>query len=381
MKRVLRLLLFLVILVGIFFSCRQYQTQILDFFDPPTARERYVRKFKNDTLRIQRWQREFQKAVNDSFTIPTPYAEGVNVTPNEFKAFTYDFSVTEGSLTKILLQPLDTSQQLFYQLVRIHTDKVVEEGIASGKPTTVQSDQPGPYKLIVQPSVETAEPFAVRFLKLPHYAFPVSGKGNAAVQSFWGASRDGGRRKHEGIDIFAKSGTPVVASVDGYVMRTGNRGLGGKQVWLKESLLGSSLYYAHLDRIAVAKGTKVRVGDTLGFVGNTGNAKHTPPHLHFGIYKRYRAVDPLPFVKTYPSPSIDTTYQFREYYRLTRTANIRKGPGTQHEKIERLSPKQPIEVIGKSNQWYRIVVSDTLRGFVHQSLIRPITEEVVAKVP
>ena len=379
MKRVLRLLLFLVILVGIFFSCRQYQTQILDFFDPPTARERYVRKFKNDTLRIQRWQRKFQDAAADSFQIPLPYAEHVRVEKDDFAAFTYDILGTEGCFTKIQLQSKDSTQSLFYHLIHTNKARPVDEGVATKAKTILLPDEPGSYKLIVQPSMETTESFAIHILKAPRYAFPVLGKGNAAVQSFWGASRDGGRRKHEGIDIFAKRGTPVVASVDGYVMRTGKRGLGGKQVWLKESILGNSLYYAHLDRILVSKGNKVQVGDTLGYVGNTGNAKHTPPHLHFGIYKNgYQATDPLPFIKTYPSPKVDINYRFRNRYQLSGLANLRNGPGIHFKKTNQLSQTQSIEILGKSEKWYRIT-SDTLRGFIHQSLIRPVENDMLVK--
>ena len=57
-----------------------------------------------------------------------------------------------------------------------------------------------------------------------------------------------------------------------------------------------SVYYAHLDEQLVSQGQRVKKGDTLGLVGNTGNAKHTPPHLHFGIYTYNGAIDPLPFI-------------------------------------------------------------------------------------
>ncbi len=71
---------------------------------------------------------------------------------------------------------------------------------------------------------------------------------------------------------------------NGRIGFTGEKGLGGKQVWLRDTKRGQSLYYAHLDSIAKTSGS-VKTGDTLGFVGNTGNARTTPPHLHFGIYK------------------------------------------------------------------------------------------------
>jgi murein DD-endopeptidase MepM/ murein hydrolase activator NlpD len=68
-----------------------------------------------------------------------------------------------------------------------------------------------------------------------------------------------------------------------------------------------NLYYAHLDKQLVHAGQLVKKGDTLGLIGNTGNAKHTPSHLHFGIYGDHGAIDPWPFVnqseKSAPIPA------------------------------------------------------------------------------
>nr|WP_262902899.1 M23 family metallopeptidase [Salegentibacter lacus] len=90
--------------------------------------------------------------------------------------------------------------------------------------------------------------------KNPAYLFPVSEGINANVQSYWGANRDGGARSHEGIDIFAKRGTPVVAATNGSIGYKGEKGLGGKQVWLRDRKRNQSLYYAHLDSIANVSG-------------------------------------------------------------------------------------------------------------------------------
>lgn len=128
------------------------------------------------------------------------------------------------------------------------------------------------------------------------FIFPVAGK-KANVGSFWGAKRDGGKRKHEGIDIFAKKGTPVLAISDGLITRVSNMPLGGKVVWMRSSVKNWSVYYAHLDEQWVVEGQYVRKGDALGTVGNTGNARTTPPHLHFGIYTNRGAMDPYPHVK------------------------------------------------------------------------------------
>lgn len=74
-------------------------------------------------------------------------------------------------------------------------------------------------------------------------------------------------------------------------------------MWLWSPSRGLALYYAHLDRHAVSRGDRVGTGDIVGYVGTTGNARGTPPHLHFGIYARGEgAIDPAPFVVDPPRP-------------------------------------------------------------------------------
>ena len=137
--------------------------------------------------------------------------------------------------------------------------------------------------------------------------FPVAGK-QSNIGSFWGAVRGGGKRKHKGIDIFAKKGTPVVAICDGIIVSSGNTTRGGKHLWLQSFRHPWKAYYAHLDQKKVSVGQVVKKGQVIGTVGNTGNAKHTPAHLHFGIYKTFGgAVNPLPYVKNSPKINVNTT--------------------------------------------------------------------------
>jgi hypothetical protein len=125
--------------------------------------------------------------------------------------------------------------------------------------------------------------------------FPVKGRKDDAVGSMFGMPRDFGKRHHEGVDIFAPRSTPVLAVADGRVTPRENE-LGGNIVWL--STPGVSYYYAHLERPAVSAGQHVRAGDVIGFVGNSGNAVTTDPHLHFGVYRWGKgAIDPLPLLQ------------------------------------------------------------------------------------
>lgn len=132
-------------------------------------------------------------------------------------------------------------------------------------------------------------------------AMPVQGVRRADVGDSWHAQRDGGDRQHEGQDIFAPPGTPVLSATDGYVVRVGENELGGQTV----SVMGAGgriYYYAHLDKYAedIAVGNRVTTATVLGYVGTTGNAAGTSPHLHFGVYSSGGAINPLPLLTDRP---------------------------------------------------------------------------------
>ncbi|MEQ8834493.1 MAG: peptidoglycan DD-metalloendopeptidase family protein [Miltoncostaeaceae bacterium] len=127
---------------------------------------------------------------------------------------------------------------------------------------------------------------------------PRTSRGTAYLQVFpvigeytyfddFGAPRHQG--SHEGTDIMADKGTPLVAVVDAKVDRVQRteRGLGGLYVWLERSD-GTEYYYAHMAAVApgLSEGQSVKAGDILGTVGNTGDARHGAAHLHFEIRPR-----------------------------------------------------------------------------------------------
>ncbi|HSD16466.1 MAG TPA: M23 family metallopeptidase [Thermomonas sp.] len=123
---------------------------------------------------------------------------------------------------------------------------------------------------------------------------PVDGVRVRAIADTWGGVRDGGRR-HQGTDIFAKRGTAVLSATDGVVVRIGDYGIGGRHAWVLGPG-GERHYYAHLEDWAPGLHTwqRLRRGDAIGRVGNTGNARTTPPHLHYGIYDASGALNPHP---------------------------------------------------------------------------------------
>ncbi len=124
-----------------------------------------------------------------------------------------------------------------------------------------------------------SSPGSSRFLD----AFPL-----AAANSYsddYGAPR--GQGPHEGNDILADRGAPVVAVSDAVVDRLSRteRGLGGIYIWLRRSD-GTEYYYAHLDSITpgLDEGSRVTAGQRVGANGNTGDARFGAPHVHFEIH-------------------------------------------------------------------------------------------------
>lgn len=113
---------------------------------------------------------------------------------------------------------------------------------------------------------------------------PVKGIKAARLTDTWGAARSRGRR-HEGIDIMADRGTKVLSATPGVVVDMRNNNLGGKVIWIAGPA-GSYHYYAHLDKHkrGLQVGDRVKKGQVIGYVGNTGNARGGSPHLHYGIY-------------------------------------------------------------------------------------------------
>jgi murein DD-endopeptidase MepM/ murein hydrolase activator NlpD len=128
-------------------------------------------------------------------------------------------------------------------------------------------------------------------------AMPVDGVEAERVADTFGAAR-GRDRSHQGVDIFAARGTDVLSATRGVVSSVREGGLGGRQVWVLGPA-GQRHYYAHLDDWApgLAEGDVVAEGSVLGSVGDTGNARGTPPHLHYGIYASHGAIDPLPLLR------------------------------------------------------------------------------------
>ncbi|PZW43913.1 SH3 domain-containing protein [Mesonia algae] len=372
MKNFLSLISVTILIFVGFISC----TKISEVLSSPTARETYHKEFKNRKAVIDKWQSTYSNATLDSIDVNLPYSEKGAFSYFQNKIYTYSFPLQRG-ISFTAKVSLDSLQDRVFINFFKKNDTLWEEVLSNNiqENTIIYTPKEnGEYKIIIQPEIASSSNFFIQLHISPTYYFPVAGKDNKAIQSFWGNPRDGGKRSHEGIDIFASRGTPTVAVTDGRITRTGNRGLGGKQVWLKESLFGNSIYYAHLDSILVNNGDRVKVGDTLGLVGNSGNARTTVPHLHFGIY-RNKAIDPLPFVyKTKSIQKDDFSKSFEEDYLVIKTAraNLRSGPSTSNKIIANLFQNDTIKLLGQHYDWLHIKTTYGKVAFLHKSLVEKL---------
>ena len=216
--------------------------------------------------------------------------------------------------------------------------------------------------------------------------FPVQDRTTSAILSVFGAERDAGRRRHHGVDIFAPRGTPVLSATNGQVTEVQNTDIGGKIVWISDPEEKVSVYYAHLDSQTVLPGAEINRGAVLGFVGNTGNAITTSPHLHFGIYQNTEGpVDPYFYLYKPSQDLVSVSAPLEHLGSSVRTINegirLRDGPSRRAAVLDEMGEHTPMRVIAASGSWYRVRLFDGRIGFVASHLIEtlssPLRSEIV----
>ena len=326
-----------------------------------------------ETALGREWTRASERAVAQPLSVTLPLNESGYFPADTPSAVGYRFELQRGRQLSVDLSfdGLDLPR-LFVDLFELRDGEPPQRvaSLTEGTTLTFAVPRDGGYVLRIQPELLRSGRFSVVQRTLASLPFPVSGLTAAAVQSEFGAARDAGRRQHEGIDIFAARATPAVAVVDG-VARTGTNALGGNVVWLRGPAFGGSFYYAHLERFAFEGTANVKAGDVLGYVGNTGNARTTAPHLHFGIYDR-GAIDPFPFIRADdPSPAISAgAAQINEWVRVTvtRTA-LRSGLTAAAPITAQLNRGSLARVNGATGTQLRVELPDRVVGYVDRSAV------------
>ncbi len=361
---------FLVLLLALLASCSKPQT-LAALFQKTTPHDDYARALDRAGLQEaalgRQWQQAADQALRDSLTVTLPVLETGYFRPEQPTAASYRYAVRAGELVhvRLTLAPGPVlAPRVFVDAFALPPGQrpellkwtATDTTTAGSYDYSYQATDDAQHLLRVQPELLAAGRYTLRLWRGPGLGlFPVKGRTDQAIGSFWGNARDGGARRHEGVDIFAPRGTPAVAATDGYITRTGESKLGGRVVWLADAQ-GQHLYYAHLDRQLVQPGQRVRAGDTLGLVGNTGNARTTAPHLHFGIYRAGRgAVDPWPFLhREDPIPTPLAGPDRRgEWVRSRPSQATRQLPAT-----------LPLLVLGQRAGWLRVALPSGQRRYV-----------------
>lgn len=380
-----RLLFIFVILTGLF-ACDEVPS-LEKSFKEQTPREAYLHALEDsglgDTKMVAAWRAAGRRALEDSTSIEAPLRETGHFRAEAPEAAGYCFDLQAGEVMQIRLERQPATVQLFIDFFRVElTDStsnylsVYNTDAASLDSLSFEPEEPGRFILRLQPELLADCRYTIELIRQPAYGyFPVSGKGNTDIWSFFGDPRDAGRRRHEGIDIFARRGTPVVAVTQG-IVRTRNRGLGGKQVWLRDQRRRQSIYYAHLDSQLVETGAVVRPGDTIGWIGNTGNAAGTSPHLHFGIYRWGEgAIDPQPYVARLPDElpelSADTSLLGQLGRILVSPSRLQAAPSFQADTRRVLSRHLPLHIEAAAGRWYRVRLPAGETGYVAANQIEP----------
>ena len=331
------------------------------------------------------WYQAGIQALGDTLRVAPPYRETGYFRAEEPTAYGFSFYLKEGQLCKIDLRVQPDSMKIFLELFGegTTTDTSKWKLLAEIDPKTNQleyvANKTGFYQLRLQAELLATGSYELDIGLSPSISFPVLGGRNHDIGGFWGDPRSE-RRKHKGVDIFAKKGTPVLASGLGTVSSVKTSERGGKTVWVRDDKFGHQQYFAHLDKQLVTEGQLVEKGDTLGTVGKTGNARNTPPHLHYGIYKTNGPVDPLPFIKMkrnkFSNPNIDIT-KLGGQFRIGKIAGkLFKSPYKKSKVIKTLNEHSPFLITGGAEGYYRIKTSNGHRGFIKKqnivSLKKPI---------
>jgi peptidoglycan LD-endopeptidase LytH len=246
------------------------------------------------------WLRTTRAALDEAKAVQMPFMELRELASADAAAYAFD--ALSGQTLEITLSRDETGSggRIYVEVFRVvevlgqalHERLTTLRPSASNARTKLPSD--GTYHVLVQSGATAGGGYRLTLELGAALPFPVVGAEAASIRGLFGASRDAGRRNHQGVDIFVQRLTPVLAVAGGRA-QPGRDALGGNTVWLNTP--GTSYYYAHLDRVAVRDQQQVKVGDVLGYVGNTGNADGTPSHLHFGVFRWGRdPVDPLPLL-------------------------------------------------------------------------------------
>lgn len=336
----------------------------------PSAREKYERQYTGAEALMAQWQQAFRDNAGNPLRVSDRFTATAQFTSENFYAAAFKIPVKQGDMLVLdVLSHTPATKIVIDAFTGVYSESSADSRLLEHGHWSRLIETSDTITVVIHPEIAFSGQLAFALYSQPSLGFPVAGKGNRDVQSFWGAARDQGARTHEGVDIFAKKGTPVVAASDGAISRTGHTGIGGKQVWLRSGTIERSLYYAHLDSIMVSDGQPVKKGDTLGTVGNTGNAAGGPPHLHFGIYSIGGAVDPYPYIRQ-RDQALPKTISISGTATVKAGSNLRTEPRTTSEIVATLDKNSTAYIMLATEDWLLVKTDGGKQGFVSKSRLQ-----------
>ncbi|WP_207497248.1 M23 family metallopeptidase [Aridibaculum aurantiacum] len=364
-------------------------------FGKKSPHEAYGDKLKSaglhETALGKQWFQAAERSLVNPVQVKLPYRETGYFSADQPRAAGVRFAAKRGEKININLSKKPTTGFMIYvDLWQPGSASNTSPKLLSSADTTdatleYEVKQEGTYLVRLQPELLKGGEYTLSITTAPSLAFPVSPDAKSNIGSFWGANRDGGARRHEGIDIFAARRTPLVAAADGVIGAVNENNLGGKVVWLRPLNRDYTLYYAHLDEQLVQPGQRVKAGDVIGLMGNTGNAKTTSPHLHFGIYAAGGAVDPLPFVNknTKEAPRVTAPLQhLAKKVKTTRSTSLTANADGSGKTIS-LDANTVLVVEAAAENKFRATLPDGTSGYIASSMVadidKPIRKTTISK--
>ena len=374
------------ILLSIFlFSCK---TGTVNLFKPASPHEQYERKLTSTgfdkTAAGRAWIVAAQSSLQKPLQIKLPFKDRGYFSAEAVPAVAYTFAATKGQKISISMSQKPAENfRIYVDLLSFENQKMKSLAFIDTVKNAVEYEisNTGDYMIRLQPELLTSGEYTLEINYGPSLAYPIKTTSRNNIQSFFGDGRDANTRKHEGIDMFAPRLTPVIAAAEGTVTRVNENNLGGKVVWMRPNGKDYTLYYAHLDKQIAIEGQQVAIGDTLGLMGNTGNAKTTAPHLHFGIYASGGAVDPFPYVnpviKPLPVVTASAT-NFNATMRTNRSTPIYAMAEAGGVTIANLPPNAIVKVNSANRDWYRVVLPDGTEGFLQSNRLVKTAKAITA---
>ena len=328
------------------------------------------------------WERAGGAALAAARPVTLPLREAVYLPPDQPAVLAWSFPLRRGQVLAIEAETMDEESVPVLELLQADGSGEYRRVAGGGRALSsleFEVPQTGEYALRVRGEPGRGGRFVLSVRAPRALAFPVAGRDAGAIRGSFGDGRDGGRRDHDGIDIFAPRGTPVLAAASAVVSRVETDRTGGRVIWAWDEVRALSYFYAHLERQLVRRGAPIAAGDTIGTVGNSGNARGSSPHLHFGIYRPGTVpIDPAPFLAgaagELPDSPRDSAVAGLGNWARTRTdaVRLRASPERNASIVSQLEQGTVVRLVGAVQEWRRVRLADGTAGFVANWLLEPL---------